>query len=730
MKKLCAVLVLVLLVLLVAVVAFAERDAALNLTQVHDYEVADSLCYVGDTLYMLGTYGVYAYQGGELSTAIDLSDTYLYRYNQERPEDETEASIWEKAISVIFTDGQTLYGLQPYSGQIFQLTEGKLESYTQLPEDLLYVQSDDFYREIKGTAMNNGKLFLLLGTDNYDEYDKTELAIFDFATQDVMYSGITGIQSIAQGEDCDLIIYTQDDENAIWKYNVNSDTNESEVMKLEGMETPSGMAFYQGKLIYFADNRVYEVDEAGNRLVKAYIPVQYAMVSTSAACSEAGVYAYPYANRVFLRDISKNGEATQTVLTLMGSVSPDMLVNFSIEHPDVAVVSAQTLNSSEIQQAALSGDDSIDLFVVSAPGSYAALKEKGYLAAIDNESLCADAKTLYPAIQNVIFDGEALLGYPISLMLDSWTINETQWKNMKLGEYPTTYAELFDKIKVWLDEYTLDYPDYTLADIQQMGIDGLVTMMVKAYVAQNENEDGQISFDTEEFHSLMALVAQNQQLFAEENEQWGMPLISSYYMGFGITYADRDAMVMMLPPTLEKGQQQTLNANIDVMCISASSKKQEAAKAFVAYCAEHLDQMTQYEIHPSLTAPVESATYKARLETLNSELNDLQDRYAKEENDEKKYTLEDEITAKQEMIASVEDGKWAISPESIEIYRKAAEQMTIPYQSKFSSNGSDGFGMLSDVILQYCADGLEESEVNALIHELNRVADMVYMENH
>ena len=137
MKKLCAVLVL--LVLLVAAVAFAEGDAALNLTQVHDYEVADSLCYVGDTLYMLGTYGVYAYQDGELSTVVDLSDTYLYRYTQERPEDETEASVWEKAISVIFTDGQTLYGLQPYSGQIFQLTEGKLESYTQLPEDLLYV---------------------------------------------------------------------------------------------------------------------------------------------------------------------------------------------------------------------------------------------------------------------------------------------------------------------------------------------------------------------------------------------------------------------------------------------------------------------------------------------------------------------------------------------------------------------------------------------------------------
>ena len=128
---------------------------------------------------MLGTYGVYAYQGGELSTAIDLSDTYLYRYNQERPEDEAGSVRLGKGDQRHFLQMvRRFMGCKPYSGQIFQLTEGKLEPYTQLPEDLLYNSGDDFYREIKGTAMNNGKLFLLLGTDNYDEYDKTELAIF------------------------------------------------------------------------------------------------------------------------------------------------------------------------------------------------------------------------------------------------------------------------------------------------------------------------------------------------------------------------------------------------------------------------------------------------------------------------------------------------------------------------------------------------------------------------
>ena len=118
---------------------------------------------------------------------------------------------------------------------------------------------------------------------------------------------------------------------------------------------------------------------------------------------------------MFLRDIGFEGETEQNVLTVMGSISPDLLVGYSIDHPEVAVVTVETLNSSEITQAALSGDSSIDAFVLSAPGSFAAMKEKGYIASLNQDvDLVEDAKTYYPAVQDVLFDGEQLMGVPLT----------------------------------------------------------------------------------------------------------------------------------------------------------------------------------------------------------------------------------------------------------------------------------------------------------------------------
>ena len=86
----------------------------------------------------------------------------------------------------------------------------------------------------------------------------------------------------------------------------------------------------------------------------------------------------------------------------MGDVSPDIIIDFSIENPDNAIVSVQSLNANELQQAALSGDNSVDLFVLSAPGCFAAMRKKGYIASLNgNETLTADAETLYPTIQEV-----------------------------------------------------------------------------------------------------------------------------------------------------------------------------------------------------------------------------------------------------------------------------------------------------------------------------------------
>ena len=94
------------------------------------------------------------------------------------------------------------------------------------------------------------------------------------------------------------------------------------------------------------------------------------------------------------------------------------------------------------------------------------------------------SKTLYQEIQNVIYSGEELLAAPIAINVNSWTMDETMWNELELGEYPTNYDELFEKIAVWLDDYASEYPDYTLSDIQQNGMEMLVAAVMKDYIIQ------------------------------------------------------------------------------------------------------------------------------------------------------------------------------------------------------------------------------------------------------
>lgn len=730
MKRILCMGLMMLILILGCSAVLAQEPGALELSQVHDYETIHSLCFIGDTLYMLGTYGVYAFEEDTLSTVLDLSPTYSVRYNQQKPNDGEAAALWEQAIQYLFTDGEALYGLHPYSGQVFQIEQGKLLPFGQIPEELIYVQEEELFREILGIAFADGKLFLLLGTDHWEEYDKTELISFDFRSQSSKSCSPMGIRGISAGAEGKLLALIEGEENAIWQYDIVTDALESRLAVFEGEEgTPGGMAWFAQAPVYCSGGRVISASAAGQSTVKAYLPVEYAFTNAPAACSEAGVYAYPHDNYVFLRNIDIDGEPPQTVLTMLGSVPSDIAIAYSIERPDVAIVPAQSLNPNELKQAAVSGDTSIDLFLLQAPGMFAAMREKGYIASLsDNTGLVQDAKTLYPGIQKVIFDGDRLLGYPIFFEPKSWAVNQTKWEEMGLGEYPATYDELFGKIAVWLEDYAEGYPDYALSDIQQMGLPNVVFMMVEAYIEQNEKMGERLTFDTPAFRAMLGSVSDHADLLAEENDQYGMPLLFSYSIGFGTAYTDSDLTRMILAPTVEEGLSQNLSARMQVLCVNAASEKQGEAAQFIAYCAEHLPDSTRYEIHPDLNEPVERENYAKRLKQLQEEWTALKE-WLDSADGEKREEIEASITQKEAMIKRVSENKWDISPESIDVYRTVARNLSIPYQSSLLASGEGGgYEALYSVVSQHCEQGLSEGEIEALIRDLDRISAMIDLE--
>ena len=730
MKKLVCLVLALLISLLSAFAVHAEETGTVNLTDAHAYETATSLCFIEDTLYVLGSYGVYEYKDGELKTLVDLTDAYVYRYNQQRPEDAAGAAAWDRIIGYLFTDGKVLYGLHPYTGQIFKIEDGQLNACVQIPKNLLYAEEEEFFREIKGITYAGEKLILLLGTDTYDDYEKTEIVLIDLNDQKHQVSAIKNVQSIAAGAAGKLLVYVEAEQAAIWQYDIATDTIEKMVEQIEDGIFPSGLAGYKQSVVYLEDSKVVLIDENGKDLVKAYMPIQYAHTSTPSACSENGMYAYPYSNYVFLRDVGIEGEAKQTVLTLMGNVSSKTIIDFTIQNPDIAVVTTESMNPNELIQAAVSGDSGVDLFVLSAPGDFYSMKEKGYISALNtSEKLIGEARKLYPAMQDVVFSGDSLLGYPVSVSPKSWMVNETKWNEMNLGDYPKTYNELFEKIEMWLNEYATDYPEYTLADVQQMGLNTLVLSMVEAYIHENEASGMQLTFDTPSFREMMKCVSDNAYLLSEKNEQWGMPLLTSMYLGFGTCYTDSDLNRMILPPALDLNGKQSLYAEMSILAVNAASKNAEVATRFVEFCAENLSNTVRYEMEPELNEPVESSAYYVRVAELQGKINDLAEQLEKADQDAR-YAIKEKIIQAEAKLEQLEERKWEIDPKSIEIYRSAAENLKVSYKSPLLLKGENGgYEALRSVVDKYCTQDFSDSDINALIAELDRVATMVYLES-
>lgn len=731
MKKLITGLVFSLLIFVACVSPILADGASvvLDLTEMQRYEMASSLCWIDDSLYVLGNKGVYSWKSGseKMNTVIDLAATSNYDYVQDCPEDESEAAVWNQMLQLIFTDGEALYGLHPYSGMIKKIEGNAQTDVAEIQQEYLYSEDMEAYREIRQAVYADKKLYLLLGTDTYEEYDKTELYAFNLDTSEMELVDIEGINSIMLGTEGTLLIQTNDALSSADQYDVESGTLGEEVLTVGEDERIAGVAWdaVDQRYVRFVQGQVVTCDANGNEIVKAYIPVFDATENVPASCSATGLYALANGRYIFIRDITGDEAASQTILTVAGYLNPDMLIQFSLDNPDIAVLQS----SQSAQNAALSGDYTVDMFTLTAPGDFAAMKEKGYLASMQDGQLCDWSKTLYQEIQNVIYIGEELLAAPIAINVNSWTMDETMWNELELGEYPTNYDELFEKIAVWLDDYASEYPDYTLSDIQQNGMETLVAAVMKDYIIQNADQGGQFTFKTDAFRNVLMSIAAHAELLSEEHDQWGMPILSSYSQGFGVSYNDSHRVVMMLPPALNADGEQAMNTEIEVLAIHNASKNKDIAEKFIAWYVAHLSDTVSYELSLEKNEPIENPNYPIRVQEVTDELQDLKKKLEETDDPDKQAELEEQIFRKENQLEGLADMQWSISQESIDCYRSVAKNMKIAYESPFFSSGEGG-GMqaVNDVIAKFCEDGLVESEVDGLISELDRVTFMVSME--
>ncbi|MEG1156080.1 MAG: hypothetical protein RSD94_09420, partial [Acinetobacter sp.] len=257
--------------------------------------------------------------------------------------------------------------------------------------------------------------------------------------------------------------------------------------------------------------------------------------------------------------------------------------------------------SDAIQQSVLSAGDNVDLYVVEAQGLYTQLKAKGYLASLNEADLLKKkVNAFYPCIQDALMAADQLMAFPINMSTESWTLNRTLWERFALGEVPKTYAELLDMMRVWLDDYSQDNPDYMLVDLPG-DLATCVKLLAKEYILQCGSEYPDFSSPT--FRDTMLSLMKHQDVITANGELYGMPLIYTYYQGFGIGYNDDERTEMMLMPSVSVGNAQKLSGTLSLITMSSACTKQEAALRFITYFAENADPVIEYMLTPSLTSP-------------------------------------------------------------------------------------------------------------------------------
>lgn len=711
-------MIIMLLPLYSAAVAEAEMPQVLKA----DTYIQD-ICWVGNTLYALGDCTIFSWRPGDadLNVFWQSEESKEFFSSEEKPESEEEQLLWEMAFEDLFTDGTSLYAWQQWSGKLFCLNDGNAVPVITLPVDLLTyeVDGDMRYRQVTKAEMQGNDLLLLLGSDDPENWDNQSLVTVNLQSQEakvVLSGSINKMIPAGNGNVLLQILDTETGEYVFQLINIANMDSKTEAINLNA--NCDAIAFWKDQAVICDSGKLIIHNKNQQEETAAYVPVY---MSAEISCNTEGLCAVADGRYVFLRDLQKKSE--QKVLHIIGLFDKEIIQKFCLLNPESAVVLRSETSDNDATLAALSKSQDTDLFVLSVPGNYTAMMEKGYLSSIDHSALLESyVNSMYSEVRQALISADGkLYGYPVTMRTESWTLDQTGWEKVQLGQVPETYTEIMNLMEKWEEDYSEQWPEYT--PIELYGINDFVQKVVKQHIL---NSNGSYpDFTTPEFRALMKNIIDRKDLFENADVYDACPLIYTYEIGFGISYLDSSKACMVPMPGLTQDDSPLVVGEMEILAINSSSNNKEEAIRFIEFCAEYQNPVTKRKLDPNLNEPMRYTDYDKQKNELTKRLEDIKIKLAE---DEENATNElKDLAAEMEKELEKLENDWDISPESIANYRDIAQWLSIPYDSYLVSN-TTATEEIYNRIEQFCEEGMPEEKLDAFLNGLNNVCEMAFLE--
>lgn len=656
------------------------------------FSLDSTLLPLGDKLYrMAGIYGengvvssllielLIAEDGGiSLGEVIDLGDMLLEEYGDDY--------TGRRDLMTPCYAGGVLYALS-YGDNGRELLALDLENETCDPLTL------DTEAEITGLApYTEGKL-LMIATDYTQESPTTSLMVYDIESEELTDLG---------------------------------------GLPVEGWRTPSGVAFDEarGKIYYTMGGSVYRADvsETGIGTPEEFGDMPLEVYSDAAAVVLGDLYIISSYEGVVGRDVTLD-KLPEQKLKIVNNGYVDCIKKayypFTDKHPEYMVSISGSADTSSILQDMMNRSDAVDIYTMDMQdGSYGALFERGFMAELGaSQTLCDAVAAMYPIMREAVTKDGELYALPVDSYSSCMTLN-VKLLTEKFGfteeELPQTWTEMFAMIAKLSDGRMEDVPEASLLN------PGYIERDAKFNVFYNMLGDYFLWLDQSEENVkrsgevLIALCEAFEQIdwsgfgLPEEYEddqvwEYNPENIIMSNNGVGINYYIEESQTAT--PLAIEGEPK-VGLNMTVAFVNPFSKHREAAIEYLETAYGLMDVAEKMGLCPEMNDPVENKYYKENLASFDKNIEDMKAALEKSEDEENRDMLTQSIEEMEQYREEyVESGRWDVSPEKIERYRKLAGSFAIATQSVWSSDSSEPIYQYLDgaITAQQLAASLEKT---------------------
>lgn len=640
---------------------------------------------VGDAAYLLTSYKVEGQlwrwtkdmQQAELvADRLVLSNFWdsmdILRQGSENAYGKGEKDL-EHAISVIFTDGEKLYGFNHLNGLVYTISETEnglaYEDVTTLPYTKpLYSSASAAQTYLDPTeVLKTGDWMVWFAADqatrNYDH----RLMAFNLTTGAVKQAVLPTPYEIAPYKDGKVLaLCTVDNvEREQGSYTLYTYDPRTDMTELIGM-TPRGIGIRRiaysrelDMLVYQHNTRIMGWTEEGGAEQLGFIPMSY--FAKMDIVGDQMLYTTDDVS-IAVSTLCKGYDADHCLNILGGNV--DRLISeFHKEYADVPYYYMNLVNDETYASVMARETDSPDMVLVNAEEFNKLLEEDLLLDLSGYAEIKAYTDVLYPVYQDFVTRDGAVYGVPVGASTyDGWYINKSVMEGMGLTaeDIPTSLTELCEFATRWNNEYAEKYPYYTLLNNTGEYRERLFYAMLEGWVDYCQFAGREVTLDDPVFREMLTALdaAQLDKLNAALKQT--DPEVSEYKqaliwtgvkdVGNWACYMEDFSDRIFLPITLTPETPYT--AAVDsfyLWCVNAKSDNAEYAAALIAEVAQSINDMYAYVLRSDKTEPVLNKSYAASIASEREVLALLESRLADSVNP---ATMEKRIADQKAYIAT------------------------------------------------------------------------------